>query len=486
MLSLTEMLSFCEREPLHLSGAIQAHGGLLVVDAQQNITHVSANIAEYLGQPPDALLGKPLASDLCKLLAWLPATPGTQHRGRLLENTLGQFDLVLTRGEDGLCTLECLPHQPYQRPAGITGDAAMPADEQALRKRREALLYHIRDVTRFQRVLYYEFREDGDGEVVAEITTPDIQGSYLDLRFPGNDVPQIARALYKINPWRLIPDIEAEPVPILGIASTPPDLSRSDLRSVSLMHCAYLANLNVRSALSFPVVIGGELVALISAHGTRPNVPPLEALIHMAELVRDFSLALSAYRLQERFAVTNELSWLLHPLAQMIREAAHLAAAWARISPLLIEKMDVDGVAYFCGDVIHTQGQTPELETLKAINAWLNTQPAADQQLRWVESLRQHLPLPAGTISAGMTVIPFVRDGIKQRLYLLRNEHVYEVAWGGNPNKPMENEAGSLRISPRRSFEKWVETRSGYCHPWSKQSRMLANNLRVLLYGGQI
>jgi len=37
----------CEQEKLHLSGAIQPHGALFVVDSQGDITHVSANITDF-------------------------------------------------------------------------------------------------------------------------------------------------------------------------------------------------------------------------------------------------------------------------------------------------------------------------------------------------------------------------------------------------------------------------------------------------------
>ena len=40
-------LDQCEQEKLHLSGAIQSHGTLLVVNSQNIITHVAKNITGF-------------------------------------------------------------------------------------------------------------------------------------------------------------------------------------------------------------------------------------------------------------------------------------------------------------------------------------------------------------------------------------------------------------------------------------------------------
>jgi light-regulated signal transduction histidine kinase (bacteriophytochrome) len=61
--------------------------------------------------------------------------------------------------------------------------------------------------------MIYQFLEDWSGEVIAESTFPD-RGSYRGLRFPASDIPAIARNLYQQNPYRMISEVNAEPVPI--------------------------------------------------------------------------------------------------------------------------------------------------------------------------------------------------------------------------------------------------------------------------------
>ena len=58
-------LTNCDREPIHIPGAIQSHGWLLALDAQSlALMQASANVVELAGRPLDELLGQPLAMTL--------------------------------------------------------------------------------------------------------------------------------------------------------------------------------------------------------------------------------------------------------------------------------------------------------------------------------------------------------------------------------------------------------------------------------------
>jgi two-component system, chemotaxis family, sensor kinase Cph1 len=58
------------------------------------------------------------------------------------------------------------------------------------------------------------------------------------------------------------------------------------------------------------------------------------------------------------------------------------------------------------------------------------------------------------------------------------------VNWGGNPNKPVELVAdGSLRMSPRQSFDRWQETVQGCALPWKPCEIEAVAELRSLIVG---
>jgi two-component system, chemotaxis family, sensor kinase Cph1 len=55
-------LTNCDREPIHISNAIQAHGVMLAFSATDSIiSQVSQNSQVFLGKKPAQLLGKPLS-----------------------------------------------------------------------------------------------------------------------------------------------------------------------------------------------------------------------------------------------------------------------------------------------------------------------------------------------------------------------------------------------------------------------------------------
>src|SRR5690606_13579220 len=60
---------------------------------------------------------------------------------------------------------------------------------------RAATVQEVRAITGFDRVMIYEFHEDGHGEVAAESQNGDLE-PYVGLHFPASDIPAQARDLY--------------------------------------------------------------------------------------------------------------------------------------------------------------------------------------------------------------------------------------------------------------------------------------------------
>ena len=61
-----------------------------------------------------------------------------------------------------------------------------------------------------------------------------------------------------------------------------------------------------------------------------------------------------------------------------------------------------------------------------------------------------------------------------------RSEVKESIQWSGDPNKPLNLEAGSngLRLSPRTSFEIWKVEMDGISTKWSHGDLFAANDLR--------
>ena len=55
-------LTNCDREPIHLLGAIQPIGFLLAMSSDWLVARASANLADFFGVEPADVIGKPVAS----------------------------------------------------------------------------------------------------------------------------------------------------------------------------------------------------------------------------------------------------------------------------------------------------------------------------------------------------------------------------------------------------------------------------------------
>ena len=117
--------------------------------------------------------------------------------------------------------------------------------------------------------MVYRFDANWNGEVVAEDKLAEMH-PYFGHSFPASDIPAQARALYVHSAFRLIPDARYTPcriVPAIDPTTDAPiDLSGANLRSVSPIHCEYLANMGVVGSMSVSIIKDGVLWGLVACH----------------------------------------------------------------------------------------------------------------------------------------------------------------------------------------------------------------------------
>ena len=475
-------LASCEAEVLHRSGAIIADGTLLVLGPDARVTHVGENVGALLGGEVADWLGAALPPEFAEVVATLRAEPGSRS---LLERAFGgpagPLDLVATRAPDGSAVVELLPHAAEEgarsrsvalRDLGTSDEARAAAEAQ--------LVETVAELTGFGRAMLYRFREDGDGEVVAEARGGDAFGSYLGLRFPASDIPRIARELYAKNPWRLIPDSAAEPVALVGRGPEAPDLTYADLRSVSPVHRVYLANMGVRASLSFPVMLGGALGALVACHHDAPRRPPLARLELAARAVRDHAIATGVWHARRRMTLLDGLERRFAAARHIVDRHGGLAEGWAELGPWLMAELDADGAVFCDGDLATAAGMPIAPEALEVLDTWFCDR--RDSLVWRSESLVRDVPeFPLSEVAGALAVRLHRGAARALRVYLLRREHLHDVSWGGRPDKPVEHHDGQLGIAPRRSFERWIEKRFGHSRAWDAESQILTHRLRELL-----
>jgi len=470
----------CERELLHLSGAIQPYGVLLKVDRSGYVTHASANVYEVIGIDAGDVIG--VHADSLKLPHGAPVQPTDRRARRQTVTHRGiTLSVLAIAAADGGMLLEMIPQavRSADDTESVVQRAYPPSSEAEMKAANQRLVAEISERTGYARTMYYQFHDDGHGEVIAEARNGTAFGSYQGLHFPASDIPKIARALYLQNPWRMIPDATADPVALLTRSAESVDLTRSDLRSVSEVHRAYLANMGVGSALSFPVAAGDALDALISCHHAGPREPDVVLLDEIAALVDAHALAASSFRAGQRMRLIDGMGRRFSDIEALVATTARMDDVWPVLGPRMMADFGADGALMCVGDTAYAVGHCLDDDTLNRIEQVSFDRGAvvwqSDSLTRDVEDLM--LTPVAG--AAGVAIETSARQRV--RLWVSRVEHIDEVTWGGNPDKPVESDSVDKAISPRRSFEAWVERRIGYSRPWTTETELLLRHLRVAL-----
>ncbi len=414
-------LSSCDREPIHILGAVQGFGFLIGVSPDWIVTRASDNVATWLGQGAAALLGLPLDAILDReaihtLRGHLQTLRGPDAVDRVFGLRLvpgGEpFDVALHRSGDTI-VIEAEPSATEHLSAGNLVRSMVTRLQQTVGFDplcREAAR-QMRALTGFDRVMVYRFAADHSGEVIAEAARSGL-APYLGLHYPASDIPKQARALYARNWLRIIADVDdtgAAVLPPRDPAGQPLDLSLSTLRTVSPIHLEYLRNMGVAASLSVSILRGGRLWGLFACHHTEPRHISLERRTGAELFGQMFSWLLEARERQadaEREVRSRELhNRLLGALATGGTNLESLSDFLDDLAAIL----PCDGIGLWVNGEITLQGSTPTAEEFAGLVRFLN-RTAASKAYATDEIGRVHEPGRDFTErAAGMLAIPVSR-----------------------------------------------------------------------------
>lgn len=468
-------LDNCADEPIHLPGQIQPHGTLLVFDADARLIGWAANARAMLHLPmapfPGATLDQiapsmevmELVLECQRDMADGESTPMT------IETSLGgrPFDCIAHAYQHQvLVEFELRPqHTDTIMSQVMRGQRSY--DRLKRQKTIESLLQlaveQVRSMTGFDRVMAYRFRHDDSGEVVAEACL-DTLVPYLGQRYPASDIPAQARRLYTINTLRLIPDVGYQAVPVLGAASASPiDMSHGVLRSVSPVHVEYLQNMGVRASMSVSILVNGRLWGMLACHHMDTKQVPYAIRMSCDVLAQVLASSVQGLEAKGQAARLNLATTVRGNLVETLLEEDDLATAVAKHADALCSLFGGSAVVFCEHGKLQCHGDVPA-DLAGAIIASL---PQHSEKLvqrngceDWPEALRTSLGKWVGLL--GLSFNPAASGW----LVILRVEQIESVRWGGKPEKTVTSGPLGLRLTPRGSFDAWVETTAGRSEPW--------------------
>lgn len=483
-------LTSCDREPIHIPGAIQPHGVLLALDDQLRSVMVSANLGDVLEVPAAEAIGRTLAE-------LVGPDAAVQLEDRLdrdqtseplvLTCETGQVDVRHHRsGERWIVELEPreadTPQMAYDATRGAMARLARTGSVLEL---GAVLATEIRAQLGFDRVMVYRFDDEWNGEVIAEERREDLN-SFLGLHYPASDIPAQARRLYTVNWSRLIADIGYQPVPLHPIldpgTGAPLDLSHATLRSVSPIHIEYLSNMGVGASMSISLIVDGELWGLVACHhysgAHRPSQDARAAAEFLGQVASQFVSDRARADARER---TLRAQAVLARITARISADARYPLISMMEDPELLSLVDATGVALAYDGAVVRRGEVPfDDATLQQIAVDLED---PDSYATQTDRLTGRVPGVLGVEGVGGAL----RVGSARDRWLLwfRPEQERIVDWGGDPtNKQLAAAEGpDVRLSPRKSFEKWREVVRGRSLPWAPWKLEIADALGKYMIG---
>lgn len=485
-------LQTCDREPIHILGAIQPFGCLLAFSSDWILVQASQNVGDFGGGEPDDIIGTAAADFLDPdtihairtRLQWLQSAGATERLFALPLFGGEPMDVAVHLAGD-LIVVEAERSDTRDRVEAISLVRTMMArlrQATSLDDFFDRAARQVRSVTGYDRVMVYRFADEGSGEVIAEARNQRAD-SYLGLRFPASDIPRQARELYKRNVFRIIADIDAPRIPI--VPQTAPtgealDLSMSVLHAVSEIHIEYLRNMGVGASLSISIVIDGRLWGLFACHNLSPRQVSFDRRTAAELFVELFALELDN-RARQASIESDAAARKIHD--RVMSTIPIEGSAFENLSANLdtfATLVDADGCGVWMGDEFACVGRGVSQDEARALVRFLNR--AGPSRVYATHHLSKGHPEATDYAQrvSGLLAIPVSRTP-RDYLLFFRSEVARSVDWAGDPSKPVSVGPNGARLSPRKSFETWREVVRDMSRPWEPSELRIAESLRTTL-----
>ncbi|WP_316825187.1 ATP-binding protein [Pedobacter miscanthi] len=473
-------LTNCDKEPIHIPGKIQSHGFLIAVDKKNfSITYLSENTGGFLNEQPKNLLDKPLSvlndfikqqdpefniEDLLKLGFIRKSFDAISPHP--IEINANPFYLIISSSDNNwLLEFEPVTLQ-YDIQSSIGRSASSMLQGKSIAALLKGAALEVKKLINYDRIMIYKFLDDGHGEVVAEEKEPDLE-PFFGLHYPASDIPKQARELYKLNLTRLIADVNKTDSPIITFKEDLPlDLTNGGLRAVSPIHIQYLKNMGVHSSFSISLISHGELWGLIACHNYSPKFIDYKAREGSKLIGQILSSALEYRQEEEDAEVIQQFKNTANVLSEHLGRDKYLVEAITTHKTSILNVTQASGVAIIFENELNTLGDVPERDEIWELTNWLKN--TSDESIYYTHRLPEiHSPAKKyKSVASGILACTLNKE-LGEMIIWFKPEMITNVNWAGNPEKPVSpSENGLLSLSPRKSFEIWLQVVNSTSEKW--------------------
>ena len=485
-------LTNCDREPIHVPGAIQPHGVLIAFDEGDDLVlQVSHNCEQFLSLETDAVLGNRLgkifgiqqaelikqafANNKLKAANPVKLQVGAQGQQRPVNGILHR--------DKGTAFLELEPvgehhDAPLQAYQMVQSALARIHKAASLAELWAVIAEDVKTILGYDRVMVYRFDRAKNGEVIEERVSPGYE-PFLGLHYPASDIPQQARLLYTQNFIRHIPATTYTPASLIPlifpVTQDLTDLSHSTLRSVSPIHLEYLRNMGVHSSISISLMRDSELWGLLVCHHYSPRFVPYEMRAACELLGHVLSIRMTSLENDEKNQFKTHTNLLQSRFISALSAEADVRKALIESTPNILDYVPAAGAAVCFKNDFLTIGTTPSpvqmnqlTRKLKRLSSPVFVSDALSTVYAEAAAYKD--------LASGIMALTLNRE---ENTYILwfRPEQQQAVHWAGDPKKPVSTDP-TMRLHPRGSFALWKETVEGKSVPWTDAEIESALELR--------
>lgn len=482
-------------EPIHRPRAIHGIGYMLIMDEANPYyaLAMSENFPVLMGKEKTYLFQKPVWE-------WLPKEMTEMYTEML--DSMDWDSVDPTSIQIDTHSLNIIRHKHLGKnifeiePADSSEDNGL-SSFRAIRVVNEPLgritdlenLYQVfcksfKKISGYDRVMLYKFDKDHHGHVVGEAKEPELE-AFLGLHYPATDIPKMARDLFLLNKTRIIPDIHQANNwlmynPGLGDQRPHLDLSYSQHRATSPIHIQYLKNMGVGASMTLAIIINNELWGLVACHHYGPKFSNYEFRKTTELIANNLALRISEIISQKYFREKSEANETLRVLFSKINNLSDVGIQLSMVEYDFRQLMDADGFLLWVEQIgIYKQGLTPSDDFIPGVKKVLEAK--GPYEVLYSEDLTVDYPeLNTPNKIGGMISVRLEGDN-KTWLFWFRRSQKSEFHWGGDPNQPYEVDYlkdGQVKLSPRKSFERWKKMVDTSSRPWSKVDLETAEEVR--------